>query len=161
MEELAKDDLANCGEYYCGGYDVFVSGFQSCHDLMKKDYDALRDENDILKNSPFCHICGSCGEGGCCNPKHCLYPDSKEERIVSLENYIKDLEINYVEKAKVQKLVEALKYYGGIDYDSDAYSDVFDCISRDSDCTTSFDDKKFSENARKALTEWNKKRGGV
>lgn len=36
--------------------------------------------------SPYCPICGSCGEEGCCGSKRCLYPDTgMMDRIEALE----------------------------------------------------------------------------
>lgn len=25
----------------------------------------------LYRDSPYCYVCGSCGEEGCCNPKQC------------------------------------------------------------------------------------------
>jgi len=47
--------------------------------------EALRAEIERLKNklsvetepSPYCPICGSCGDEGCCGSKRCMYPASE------------------------------------------------------------------------------------
>jgi len=49
--------------------------------------------------SPYCPICGSCGEEGCCGAKRCQYPDTGlTERIAELK----------AELAKFKALAETL-----------------------------------------------------
>lgn len=62
-------------------------------------------------------------------------------------------EASYAEELeeKLQEAISALEYYGGVDYGSDAYLEVFDCIKRTGDSTTEFDDLKFSARARATL----------
>lgn len=71
-------------------------------------------------------------------------------KVILLMNKNKELE------RKLDVATTALKYYGGIDYDSDAYLDVFDCITRISESTTDFDADTFSKRAREALKELEK-----
>ena len=50
--------------------------------------------------SPYCPICGSCGEEGCCGSKRCMYPD------VGIEGYCEQAAAE--ERAKIVAWVESL-----------------------------------------------------
>ena len=55
--------------------------------VAEKRIGELSQQLDILENPLYCHICGSCGEEGCCSKERCLYGDG--ERIKKLEGAIK------------------------------------------------------------------------
>ena len=55
---------------------------------LSERIEALEAEIERLKNqlsvetepSPYCPICGSCGDEGCCGSKRCLYPAALQEQ---------------------------------------------------------------------------------
>lgn len=60
--------------------------------------------------SPYCPICGSCGEDGCCGSKRCLYPDTwMMDRIEALEAEIERL------REALREMPEPHEYLGPVD----------------------------------------------
>ncbi|MGE8143025.1 hypothetical protein ACQKOE_13705 [Novosphingobium sp. NPDC080210] len=62
--------------------------------------------------SPYCPICGSCGEDGCCGPQRCLYPTA--EQAAELAKF----------KALAETLAGALEEIQNLHYGTEAYSRV-------------------------------------
>ena len=66
--------------------DMVVAGDEAAAAVIEADREAVRApllaEIERLtiqlevesEPSPYCPICGSCGEDGCCGPQRCLYP---------------------------------------------------------------------------------------
>lgn len=65
--------------HYCAG----CKGREDIIEKLEADITQLQVDSEP---SPYCPICGSCGEEGCCGDKRCLYPDTGlTERIAELE----------------------------------------------------------------------------
>lgn len=44
-------------------------------EALEADIERLKVQLSVESEpSPYCPICGSCGDEGCCGPKRCLYP---------------------------------------------------------------------------------------
>lgn len=58
---------------------------------LKKENTELKSEIDNLKiPSPYCPICNSCGEDGCCPAERCLYPTVKADTVTQHKELFKD-----------------------------------------------------------------------
>jgi len=67
-------------------------------EALEAEVERLKDQLSVeTEPSPYCPICGSCGEEGCCGSKRCMYPDTGIEtlqadnaRLRSAISHIKD-----------------------------------------------------------------------
>ena len=102
IEEFIKaaDDLINARKNESLSHLKLIKQHEETIEQLQKKLEELEIQLDTIKDSPYCHICGSCGEAGCCNPKHCLYPDLKAKEF--------EQEL-LLEKSKSQRLLEALE----------------------------------------------------
>ena len=85
-------------------------------DQRRKHRDDLRTERDGLKakcaeleqeieelDSPYCAVCGSCGEIGSCDARSCKYPGVKPEELTNLKEYSAELKVKCAEYEQMLK----------------------------------------------------------
>ncbi|MBC8147235.1 MAG: hypothetical protein H8E98_04550 [Bacteroidetes bacterium] len=64
------------------------------------------------KYSPYCKLCSSCGEEGCCSPISCMYKcmdDNQPKKCEYGAGYAKDLHFAYLVEKSQSKLIHKLK----------------------------------------------------
>ena len=50
-------------------------------EALEAEVKRLKDQLSLdTEPSPYCPICGSCGEEGCCGSKRCMYPAALQEQ---------------------------------------------------------------------------------
>lgn len=74
-------------------------------EALQAEVTRLKDTLSVeTEPSPYCPICGSCGEEGCCGSKRCMYPDTGiealeaknkrlREHLISALDTLKDAEV--------------------------------------------------------------------
>lgn len=51
-------------------------------EALQAEVERLKDQLSVeTEPSPYCPICGSCGDEGCCGSKRCMYPDTGTEAL--------------------------------------------------------------------------------
>lgn len=68
------------------------------HSVIKESYQANKDYYFPESYSPYCELCESCGEEGCCSPVSCMYKcmiTEKPKKCNYGESYAHDLNFSY------------------------------------------------------------------
>ena len=62
------------------GYDQGYYDGRQATEALSAEIEWLKIQLSVeTEPSPYCPICGSCGEEGCCGSKRCMYPDTSIE----------------------------------------------------------------------------------
>jgi hypothetical protein len=63
-------------------HDAFARHRQQSTEALQAEVERLKDQLSVeTEPSPYCPICGSCGDEGCCGSKRCMYPDTGIEAL--------------------------------------------------------------------------------
>lgn len=93
QKEIALDYLADCNKA------------AERIEALEAEVTRLKDKLSLeTEPSPYCPICGSCGDEGCCGSKRCMYPDTGiealeaenkrlREHLISALDTLKDAEV--------------------------------------------------------------------
>jgi len=82
-EHLSQFCIAPGTPHWMAGERDFVAGYSSRDEEVARLRAEIKELREI--GAVDCPWCGSCGEIGCCEPKKCLYPEVKSERLSDLE----------------------------------------------------------------------------
>jgi len=83
----ADQDAANKAQWHAvvrvGSLaEAFARHRQQSTEALQAEVERLKDQLSVeTEPSPYCPICGSCGEEGCCGSKRCMYPDTGIEAL--------------------------------------------------------------------------------
>ena len=62
--------------------EAFARHRQQATEALQAEVERLKDKLSVeTEPSPYCPICGSCGDEGCCGSKRCMYPDTAIEAL--------------------------------------------------------------------------------
>lgn len=62
-------------------------------DFSKDELEELLGKDISEEDSPYCKLCSSCGESGCCSPLRCFSKLIKNDKCQNGEGYLLDIQI--------------------------------------------------------------------
>lgn len=74
LREVGRDGVWKSGRNPASAHPMCVKAADRI-EALQAEVTRLKDTLSVeTEPSPYCPICGSCGEEGCCGSKRCMYP---------------------------------------------------------------------------------------